>query len=159
MSKTKQRSYEWHGSFAMAALSTIQDFWNSDSQYARAEDWANLVEWTIPAEDKEPLPFTWGSIDETDIDNIINFTHLHNTIRCTIVLINHTRCIKAHSSHLPSSQPSVPMLLPFPISHPTCWSMAHLLRYDMAELQEMGRGAECGLRKLQNGIRVFHYIG
>ena len=62
MSKTKQRSYEWHGSFAMAALSAIQDFWNSDPQYARAKDRANLVEWTIPAEDKEPLPFTWGKI-------------------------------------------------------------------------------------------------
>ena len=114
MSKTKQRSYEWHGSFVMAALSAIQDFWNSDPQYARAKDWANLVEWTIPAEDEKPLPFTWGSIDETDIDNIVNFTHLHNTIRCTIVLTNHTRCIKAHSSHLPSSQPSVPSISHLP---------------------------------------------
>ena len=33
-----------------------------------------------------------------------------------------------------------------------------LLRYDTAELQEMGGGAECGLWKLQNGIGVFHYI-
>ena len=34
-----------------------------------------------------------------------------------------------------------------------------LLRYDMAELQETGGGAECGLQKLRNGIGVFHYIG
>ena len=34
-----------------------------------------------------------------------------------------------------------------------------LLRYDTVELQEMGRGAECKLWKLWNGIRVFHYIG
>ena len=27
-----------------------------------------------------------------------------------------------------------------------------LLRYDMAELQEMGRGADCGLWKLWDGI-------
>ena len=34
-----------------------------------------------------------------------------------------------------------------------------LLRYDISELREMGRSAEMQLRKLQNGIRVFHYIG
>ena len=34
-----------------------------------------------------------------------------------------------------------------------------LLRYDMAELQETGRGVECGLWKLWNGIGVFHYVG
>ena len=34
-----------------------------------------------------------------------------------------------------------------------------VLRYDMVELWEMGGGAECRLRKLQNGIRVFHYVG
>ena len=34
-----------------------------------------------------------------------------------------------------------------------------LLRYDILELQEMGRGAEMRLRKLRNGIRVFHYVG
>ena len=34
-----------------------------------------------------------------------------------------------------------------------------LLRYDIAELQEMGRGAECRLQKSQNGIGVFHYVG
>ena len=34
-----------------------------------------------------------------------------------------------------------------------------LLRYDMAELQEMGRGVECRLQKLWNGIGVFHYVG
>ena len=34
-----------------------------------------------------------------------------------------------------------------------------LLRYDMAELWEMGGGVECGLQKLRNGIGVFHYIG
>ena len=72
MSKTKQRSYEWCGSFAMAALTSIQDFWNSDPQYTRAEDRANFVEWAIPAKDEEPSPFTWGSVNETDIDNIVN---------------------------------------------------------------------------------------
>ena len=34
-----------------------------------------------------------------------------------------------------------------------------LLRYDTAELQEMGRSAECKLQKLWNGIGVFHYVG
>ena len=34
-----------------------------------------------------------------------------------------------------------------------------LLRYDMAELQETGRGSECGLQKLRKGIGVFHYVG
>ena len=74
MSKTNQRSYEWHGSFAMAALTAIQDFWNSDPQYARAKDRANFVEWAIPTEDEEPLPFTLGSVNETNIDNIVNIS-------------------------------------------------------------------------------------
>ena len=34
-----------------------------------------------------------------------------------------------------------------------------LLRYGMAELWEMGRGAECRLQKSWNGIGVFHYVG
>ena len=34
-----------------------------------------------------------------------------------------------------------------------------LLRYDILELRETGGGAEMWLQKLQNGIRVFHYIG
>ena len=34
-----------------------------------------------------------------------------------------------------------------------------LLRYDTVELWETGRGAECGLWKLWDGIGVFHYIG
>ena len=34
-----------------------------------------------------------------------------------------------------------------------------LLRYDTAELQEMGGVAECRLQKLWKGIGVFHYIG
>ena len=34
-----------------------------------------------------------------------------------------------------------------------------LLRYDISEPQEMGRGVEMQLQKLQNGIGVFHYIG
>ena len=34
-----------------------------------------------------------------------------------------------------------------------------LLRYNMSELQEMGRGAEIHLQKLWNGIGVFHYVG
>ena len=36
---------------------------------------------------------------------------------------------------------------------------AILLSYDISELQETGRGAEVWLQKLQNGIRVFHYVG
>ena len=74
MSKTKQRSYKWCGSFATAALTAIQHFWNSGPQYARAKDQANFVEWAIPTEDEEPSPFTWGSINETDIDNIVNIS-------------------------------------------------------------------------------------
>ena len=72
MSKTKQRSYEWHGSFAMAAVAAVQDFWNSDPQYASAKDRANFIEWAIPAEDEDPSPFTWASVDETDGDNIVS---------------------------------------------------------------------------------------
>ena len=34
-----------------------------------------------------------------------------------------------------------------------------LLRYDISELWETGRGAEMRLRKLRNGIGVFHYVG
>ena len=34
-----------------------------------------------------------------------------------------------------------------------------VIRYEMAELRETGRGAECGLWKLRNGIGVFHYVG
>ena len=34
-----------------------------------------------------------------------------------------------------------------------------LLRYDISELWEMGRGAEMRLQKLRNGIGVFHYLG
>ena len=33
-----------------------------------------------------------------------------------------------------------------------------MLRYGMAELRETGGGAECGLWKLRNGNRVFHYV-
>ena len=35
----------------------------------------------------------------------------------------------------------------------------YLLKYDISELRETGRGAEMRLRKLRNGIGVFHYIG
>jgi hypothetical protein len=49
----------------------IQDFWNSDPQYASAKDRMNFVEWAISAEDEEPSPFTWASVDETDGDNIV----------------------------------------------------------------------------------------
>jgi hypothetical protein len=69
--KTKQRSYEWRGNFANTAVIAVQDFWNSDPQYECAEARANYVEWAIPAEDEEPSPFTWASVDETDIDNIV----------------------------------------------------------------------------------------
>ena len=34
-----------------------------------------------------------------------------------------------------------------------------LLRYDISELWETGGGVEMWLQKLQNGIRVFHYVG
>ena len=34
-----------------------------------------------------------------------------------------------------------------------------MLRYDAAELWEMGRGVECGVWKLQNRSGVFHYVG
>ena len=34
-----------------------------------------------------------------------------------------------------------------------------LLRYDMSELWETGRGVEMRLQKLRNGIGVFHYVG
>ena len=79
ISKTKQRSYEWRGSFATTAIAAIQDFWDSDPQYASAEDRANFVEWAIPAEDEEPSPFTWASVDETDGDNIVNTSPLPST--------------------------------------------------------------------------------
>jgi hypothetical protein len=79
MCKTKQRSYEWRGCFATAAVTAIQDFWSSDPQYESAEDRANFVEWAIPAEDEEPSPFTWGSVDETDSDNIVNASPVFTT--------------------------------------------------------------------------------
>ena len=41
----------------------------------------------------------------------------------------------------------------------TSGELVILLRYDMAKLRETGRGAECRLQKLQNGIGVFHYVG
>ena len=71
ISKTKQRSYEWRGNFAATAITAIQEFWNSDPQYATAEDRANFVEWAIPEEDEEPSPFTWASVDESDSDNVV----------------------------------------------------------------------------------------
>jgi hypothetical protein len=74
MSKTKQRSYEWCGSSATAAIAAIQDFWNSDPQFTNAKDRADFVEWAIPTEDEEPSPFTWASIDETDDTNIVSAT-------------------------------------------------------------------------------------
>ena len=114
--KTKQRSYEWRGSFATAAITAIQDFWNSDPQYENAGDRANFVEWAIPAEDEEPSPFTWNTVDETDSDNIVN-THFHNAIRH---ILTNSRYIKVPSSHLPSFRPSAPILLPFPTYHLTC---------------------------------------
>jgi hypothetical protein len=74
LSKTKQRSYEWRGNFAAAAITAIQDFWNSDPQYASAEDRANFVEWAIPVDDEEPSPFTWASVDETDSESIVSIS-------------------------------------------------------------------------------------
>jgi hypothetical protein len=63
----------------MAAITAIQDFWNSDPQYESAENRANYVEWAIPAEDEEPSPFTWGSVDETNSDNIVNASPVFTT--------------------------------------------------------------------------------
>ena len=57
------------GSFATAAVAIIQDFWNSDPQYANAKERANFVEW---AEDEEPSPFTWASVDESNSDDIVS---------------------------------------------------------------------------------------
>lgn len=53
---------------------SVQEFWNSEPQYADAEDRANFVEWAIPTEDEEPSPFTWASVDETNSDNIVNIS-------------------------------------------------------------------------------------
>ena len=73
--------YEWCGSFAVATMTAIQDFWNSDPQYKSAEECANFVEWAIAAEDEDPLPFTWGSVDETDSENIVNNSPIFVTVR------------------------------------------------------------------------------
>jgi hypothetical protein len=89
-SKTKQRSYEWRGSFAAAAITAIQDFWNSNSRYASAENRANFVEWAIPAEDEDPSPFTWASIDETDGDNVVNISPLFHAHCHWEILTNQT---------------------------------------------------------------------
>ena len=80
ISKTKQRSYEWHGSFAAAATTAIQDFWSSDPQYKNDEDHANFVEWAIAAEDEDPSLFTWGSVDETDSDKVVNISPIFATV-------------------------------------------------------------------------------
>ena len=68
----------------MAAVTAVQDFWNSDPQYASVEDRANFVEWVIPAEDEEPMPFTWASVDETDSDNIVSDTPIFATQADTV---------------------------------------------------------------------------
>jgi hypothetical protein len=49
----------------------VQKFWKSDPQYASAEGHANYIEWAIPADDGEPSPFTWASVNEDDSDNIV----------------------------------------------------------------------------------------
>jgi hypothetical protein len=79
LSKTKQRTHEWRGSFATAAITAVQDFWDSDPLYASAENRVDFVEWAIPTEDKEPSPFTWASVDETDIDNIVRVLPLSSS--------------------------------------------------------------------------------
>ena len=48
-------------------------------QYTSAENRANFVEWAIPAEDEEPTPFTWASVNETDGDHIVNASLLFAT--------------------------------------------------------------------------------
>ena len=56
----------------------IQDFWSSHLQYENDEEHTNFVEWA--AEDEDPLPFTWGSVDETDSDNIVNISPIFATV-------------------------------------------------------------------------------
>ena len=100
ISKTKQRSYEWCGSFATAAIIAIQDLWNSDPQYASAEDRANFVEWAIPAEDTEPSLFIWASVDENH-ESSEDFVNLFFNPPSHTILTNN-RYIKVASSQLPS---------------------------------------------------------
>jgi hypothetical protein len=117
MSKTKQRSYEWRGSFATAAITAVQDFWKSDSQYASAEDRANFVEWAIPNEDEEPSPFTWASVDETNGDEIVSTSSQASGLNILIgYILTNFRYIKVSSSHPPSSQRSARISLQFPTS-------------------------------------------
>ena len=61
-------------------MTAVQDFWGSDPQYENDEDCANFVEWVIAAEDEDLLPFTWGSVDETDSDNVINNSPIFATV-------------------------------------------------------------------------------
>jgi hypothetical protein len=64
----------------MAAASAVQDFWDADTQYRRADDRADYVEWAIPTEDDEPSPFTWANVDETDDENIVSCYLSHSMI-------------------------------------------------------------------------------
>jgi len=63
----------------VSAIAAVQDFWDSNPRYASTKDRVNFVEWAIPAEDEEPSPFTWASVDETDGDNIVNTSPLFAT--------------------------------------------------------------------------------
>jgi hypothetical protein len=56
------------------------------------------VEWAIPAEDEEPSPFTWASVDETNSDNIVIFF-----FNPPSHILTNNRYIKVLSSHLLSS--------------------------------------------------------
>ena len=62
-------------------MTAIQDFWDSDPQYESAEYHANFVEWAIAAKDKDPSPITWGSVNETDSENIVNNSPIFASVR------------------------------------------------------------------------------
>jgi hypothetical protein len=53
-------------------MTAVQDFWDSNPQYESAEDRANFVEWAIPTDDQDPSLFAWASVDETNIEKIVN---------------------------------------------------------------------------------------
>ena len=52
----------------------------TDPQYKNDEDHANFVEWAIAAEDEDPSLFTWGSVDETDSDKVVNISPIFATM-------------------------------------------------------------------------------
>jgi hypothetical protein len=69
----------------------------SDPQYTSAKFRANFVEWAIPAEDEEPSPFTWASVDETN-DNIVK--NISSLFATHSILLTNNRFIQVPSNHL-----------------------------------------------------------